>query len=467
MEIVSAWHSVPTAARLATVGGLIAVHPDREIKIWDAHTGQEIRSLRGHVGGLRSVAFSPDGSRLASAGLDHNVRLWDATTGQEVLTLRGHLDNIWCVTFSADGYQLASTSVDNTVRIWDATPLEGDPTPEYLTLRGHTGAVTDVAFHPTDGHSLVTAGTDGTVRVWDARSGKQFGVLDMPSVHLPGEGGLQPRWSALGRGEQASRWSRRKNLGQCDENGDPPSSRKHRAGHCIAFSPDGRYVASGGFDYVVRIWEATTGQLLPHSHDHKWPILGVAFSPDGKQLASASGDRTVRIWDWSTGDVIKVLGPGHAARVQSVAFSRDGKWLASASWDRTIKVWDSATWKLLHDLPDPSGAALCVAFGKDRRLAWGSTDSTVKVWDDGPGTEIQVLRGHASWVQAVAFSPDGEWIASASLDGTAKIWRALRNRTVWYREQRTLRNESSIRLVESSSYDAHPSILPPVSPECL
>jgi WD40 repeat protein len=106
-----------------------------------------------------------------------------------------------------------------------------------------------------------------------------------------------------------------------------------------------------------------------------------------------------------------------------VAFSRDGKLLASGSWDRSIKVWDGATWTLEDDLPDPTGGVLCVAFGNDRRLAWGSTDSTVKVWD-GPGTETHVLRGHTSWVQAVAFSSDGKWIASASLDGTVKIWKA-------------------------------------------
>jgi WD40 repeat protein len=112
-------------------------------------------------------------------------------------------------------------------------------------------------------------------------------------------------------------------------------------------------------------------------------------------------------------------------RVASLAFSRDGKRLASVSWDRTIKVWDSATWKLLHNLPDPTGGALCVAFSHGHRLVWGSTDGTVKVWD-GPGTETHVLRGHTSWVQAVAFSPDpdAKWIASASLDGTVKVWKA-------------------------------------------
>ena len=162
----------PDGRRLASVGGASRGASRPEVKVWDAQTGQEILSLPGHVGGLRSVAFSPDGRRLASTGLDQTVKLWDAATGQEVLTLRGHLDDVFCVAFSADGHQLASASVDNTVRIWDATPLEREPTPEYLTLRGHTGAVTDVAFHPTDGRSLVSAGTDGTVRVWDVWSGK-------------------------------------------------------------------------------------------------------------------------------------------------------------------------------------------------------------------------------------------------------------------------------------------------------
>ena len=89
-----------------------------------------------------------------------------------------------------------------------------------------------------------------------------------------------------------------------------------------------------------------------------------------------------------------------------------------------MKVWDARTWKLLHNLHDPTGAVQCVTFGRDRRrLAWGSTDSTVKVWD-GPGMETHVLRGHTSWVKGLAFSPDGKWIASASLDGTVKVWKA-------------------------------------------
>jgi WD40 repeat protein len=191
----------------------------------------------------------------------------------------------------------------------------------------------------------------------------------------------------------------------------------------VAFSPDGRHAASAGYGFTVHVWDTTTGKLVRSLEGHTWVIWGVAFSPDGRHLAACSADSTVRVWDWTTGEALPVLEPHHAARVANVVFSRDGKLLASASWDRTIKVWDCATWKLEHDLPDPAGAIQCVAFGPDRRLAWGSTDGTVKVWD-GPGTETHVRRGHTSWVQGVAFSAGGQWIASASLDGSVKIWEA-------------------------------------------
>lgn len=416
----------PDGRRLATVGGLIAVHPDREIKIWDARTGQEIQSLRGHVGGLRSVAFSPDGSRLASCGLDQTVKLWDTASGEEVLTLRGHLDNVFDVAFSADGRQLASASVDKTVRIWDATPLEREPAPEHLTLRGHEGAVTDVAFHPTDGRSLVSAGTDGTVRVWNARSGTEPDIL-----HVPSYGSVKVAYSPDGRrlavvsGE--SGWAA-VTIWDTASAKQTDIFRGQNNDLCVAFSPDGEYVASAGMaspsmEFDVRVREAMTGTLLSVAPNHTWPIFGVAFSPDGRYLASCSSDSTVRICDWKTGEQLPPLRPHHAGRAAGVAFSSDGQWLASASWDRTIKVWESLTWELLYDLPDPTGAALCVAFGPDRRLVWGSTDGTVKIWD-GPDQELHVLRGHTSWVQAVSFSTDGKWIASASLDGTVKIWRA-------------------------------------------
>jgi eukaryotic-like serine/threonine-protein kinase len=413
----------PDGRHLAAVGGHLAVHPNQEVKVWDAHTGQEILSLRGHVGGLRGLAFSPGGRRLASSGLDQTVKLWDAVTGQAALTLRGHLDNVFCVAFSPDGHQLASGGLDKTVRIWDATPVEKEPGLEYLTLRGHAGAVTDVAFHPTDGRSLATAGTDGTVRLWDFWSGKPLGTLPGTPSNVRLRLAYSPDGQRLAVCSRYDRTIKVWDVATAKEVGS--FSGDSDSALCVAFSPDGRHVASAGFGAAVRLWEATTGKEARPLEGDVWVTWALAFSPDRRHLAAGGADSTVRVWDWNAGKQLRILEPRHAARVANVAFSRDGKLLASASWDRTVKVWDTTTWKLVHDLQDSAGAAAqSVAFGADRRrLTWGSTDGTVKVWD-GPGTETHILRGHTSWVQGVAFSPDGKWIASASLDGTVKIWKA-------------------------------------------
>lgn len=414
----------PDGRCVAAVSGQLAVHPDAAVTVWDVITGKQVHALRGHVGGLRAVAFSPEGTRLASSGLDQTVKLWDSVTGEGALTLRGHLDNVFCLAFSPDGFQLASGSLDKTVRIWDATPLEREPGPEYLTLRGHQGAVTDLAFHPTDRQTLVSAGTDGSVRLWNFRTGNQVATLSAAPSPIRLRLAFRPDGGRLALCSRHDPLVRVWDVASAKEICNFPGH-NGEAALCVAFSPDGRHVASAGFDFTVRVWDATTGKIVQSLEGVNWVIWEVAFSPNGRHLAACSAESTVHVWDWMTGEALPVLEPHHAARVAHVAFSRDGKLLASASWDRTIKVWDAATWKLVHDLHDSTeGAAQCVAFGRDtRRLAWGSTDGTVKVWD-GPGTEIQVLRGHTSWIQAVAFSPDDKWIASSSLDGTVKIWKA-------------------------------------------
>jgi WD40 repeat protein len=262
--------------------------PGGEVKVWDAASGQEVRALQGHQQAVNSVAYSPDGNRLASASDDRTVKVWDAKTGQELRTFRGHNDKVWRAVFSPDGAWVASASEDRTVKLWDAATGQ-----ELHTLRGHTERVSGVAFSP-DGRRLASAGWDKAVRVWDAASGQEILTL-------------QSHTDAV--------W-------------------------CVAFSPDGLRLASASNDGTVKLWDAASGQELLTFRGHISHVSGVSFSPDGHRLASAGWDGTVRLWDPSTGQETLTLS-GQTRRVFAVTFSPDGSRLASTSYEGIVRIWDA------------------------------------------------------------------------------------------------------------------------------
>ena len=196
----------------------------------------------------------------------------------------------------------------------------------------------------------------------------------------------------------------------------------HSAVHAVAFSPDGRQLASAAGDGTVRLWDPATGAAQATLTGHDGRVFAVAFSPDGRQLASAGEDGTVRLWDPATGAAQAIL-TGHALGVDAVAFSPDGRQLASAGADGTVRLWDPATGAAQATLTGHDGSVEAVAFSPDgRQLASAGADGTVRLWDPATGAAQAILTGHALGVDAVAFSPDGRQLASAGADGTVRLW---------------------------------------------
>jgi WD40 repeat protein len=374
----------PDGQRLASGGG--SREGVGEVKVWDATMHQEALTLKGHTGGVASVAFSGNGQRLASAGGHQlkpgELKIWDVTTGEEALSVKGHPKGITSMALSPDGKRLASASADfadprtpGEVKVWDATTGQ-----EILTLKGHTGRFWGVAFSP-DGQRLATAsgGYDadwrllpGIMKVWSAAQVRQ----------LPGEVKV---WDAA--------------------TGKEVLTLKGHTGRVqsVTFSADGKRLASGGYaterrplpgeaytaqhtplPAEVRVWDATTGKEVLTLKGHTGNVLSVAFSPDGKRLASAGDDGMVKVWDTATGQAALTL-TGHTGMVLSVAFSPDGKRLASASQDGTVKVWDTTTGQETITLKGHTDQVNSVAFSPDgQRLASASSDDTVKVWNATP-----------------------------------------------------------------------------------
>lgn len=260
--------------------------PAGTIRILDFATGQELRSLVGHTGGVYAIAFSPDGKSLVSGSNDNTARVWDLTTGKELRVLRGHTGAVWTVAFAADGKTVASGSSDATIRLWDAS------TGRHLrTLSEHTAPVRAVAFSP-DGKTLASGGDDRTVRVWDPATGRRKHTI---TEHTG-------------------------------------------AVRSVVFSPDGKSLASASLDGKVGLWDPATGRVIRTFRAHAEGVRAVAFSPDGKTIASGSTQGKVAVWSAATGKELQTL-EGHPDAVTALVYSPDGRTLASGGSDGTLRLW--------------------------------------------------------------------------------------------------------------------------------
>ena len=339
-----------------------------DVRIWTFRGATRPRPLDGHEGLVGDVEWSTDGRLVVSASTDRTARVWDAASGESIALLRGHTGAVRSVAFGAGGRIVATASDDDTARLWE--------TPVLAVLAGHTGEVTDVAVTP-DGKRAVTASKDRTVRVWNARNGRRLVLFRAPAV------------SAL------------------------------------AVSPDGRRVLTVHQNGKARIWNVARPRkpvVLPASG-----LTNAVFASDGTTIAAAGAKGTISFFDLSGRTVRRFRAPAGLEEVGPLSFATAGDRIVVAEIpEGVVVVLDAVTGDELVRLAEPLLRAVGVAFSPDgKRVVTAETDGIARVWDTESGEPLPpALAGHVGAVLTASFSPDSSLVATAGEDVTVRIWHA-------------------------------------------
>ncbi len=334
---------------------------DKTVHLWDSRTGRQIGVFTGYYSYADAVAISPDGKTIASGSMDKLVRLWDASTWRSPQLLHGHTEGILCVAFSPDGRLLASGSTDKTIILWN--PSTGEV---VKVLSAHTTEVQSVAFQP-NGELLASAGGSsgiGEIKIWRVKDGKLLASLTGHEGEV-----TTVAFSPDGQTLASGSWDGTVRLWDIKTQRSLAILKGHdNYVTAVTFSPDGKILASGGWDKAVRLWDVASGREIRKFIDdvastrevrkfidNADSITSLAFSPNGKYLAAGTKDALIKLWEPSTGILRKRL-VGHTQDVRAVAFDRMGELLLSASWDGSVKLWSVSQGNELVSLVTPIGA---------------------------------------------------------------------------------------------------------------
>jgi len=408
-------------------GRLAGASEDKSISIWATETDQLLGSHKGHTDRIQALAWDPKGERLVSGGWDTTARVWDTATFEPLILLNAHATQLTALDFSPNGQLLACSDSLETIFIWDFTTYR-----IRKRLQGARGQISCLAFAP-DGRYVASGGSERVIYCADLEQGEpgrtgSHSSIDLSGFRRSGTGmALSPDGTRVATASDATLvvWDTLTGQSLLQFEGEASFD-------SLAFSPDGHWLAGGGADASIRLWEAANGQLRTHFQDteNPQPVSSLAFSPGSAILASASAVGTeVLLWNVA-GGVPELLIPDalDGCTIESLAFHPQGNllavggidWLATGGSNGAVSIWnlsercETATFE---------GGVTCLVFHPTGHwLAAAALDKSICIWDLKGRRLTAELVGHQETVTSVAYSPDGRWLASGGDDRILCLW---------------------------------------------